>query len=104
VSKKQRAVTDEVRRVLGIAEDEMTVFIDRQVKEHDGVLEGAYGDVLALPALRAQIAIGFATAALVDQQRAANLLWLARMGSGPISDAYVGEARKLIGPVLAGDQ
>ena len=46
----------------------------------------------------------YATLALVDQQRAANLLWLARMGSGPISDAYVGEARKLIGPVLAGDQ
>ena len=46
----------------------------------------------------------YATLALAAQQRAANLLALARMGSGPISDAYVGVARKLIGPALVGDQ
>jgi hypothetical protein len=53
---------------------------------------------------QAELAQAYATLALVDQQRAANLLQLALTVSSPISDAYVDEARKLIGPVLAGDQ
>jgi hypothetical protein len=61
-------------------------------------------DFIAMMSVHSQLVQAYAALDLAAQQRAANLLWLARMDTGPISDAYVGEARKLIGPVLAGDQ
>jgi hypothetical protein len=61
-------------------------------------------DSIAIMSTRLQLVQAYASLDLAAQQRAANLLWLARMGDGPISDAYVGEARKLIGPILVGDQ
>jgi hypothetical protein len=85
--------------------DLMDQNLESVANDVNGLIADTHGKQIPLAAsvavmeVRVQLVQAYATLALVDQQRAANLLWLARMGSGPISDAYVGEARKLIGPI-----
>jgi hypothetical protein len=97
MSKKQ-SIAEQLNAELEVAQGEMNQFIDANKAANAGRITGGPAEVLALPALRTQQALAFAMVLLAEQQRAANLLVLARFTTGPISDEYIGQARLIIAP------